>query len=300
MTTPLSSTVPRIAREVSVASSRWLPRLLLGTALNAVAWVSAWTENGPLAHYSFFPLWLGFTLVVDALCEMRSGTSLWRRGAAQFVALFWVSAPFWWYFEQLNKRVDNWHYILWKPMGTVEYFLTSSLAFSTVIPAVFAVTELVRTFWHTDDTPHPSPVLPWVVAWRWIGFGVVTLTLSLLFPRQFFPFLWVSLCLILSPINGAYGEASVIAWGRAGAWRAIVRLMSAGLICGFFWEMWNYPSIPKWYYTVPYVGFGKIFEMPVLGYSGYFPFALEVFTVYGFARLLTRRWQFFPDEYVRV
>ena len=61
---------------------KWVPRLALGGALNLVAWGSAWTQAGPLAHRSFFPLWLGFILVVDALTEARSGTSLWRRRSA--------------------------------------------------------------------------------------------------------------------------------------------------------------------------------------------------------------------------
>ena len=48
-------------------------------------------------------------------------------------------------------------------------------------------------------------------------------------------------------------------------------------MCGFFWEMWNACSYPKWVYHIPGVGFGKVFEMPILGYLGYLPFALELF-----------------------
>ena len=54
-------------------------------------------------------------------------------------------------------------------------------------------------------------------------------------------------------------------------------LAFAALICGFFWEFWNYWAVPKWTYTVPYVGFFKIFEMPLLGYLGYLPFGLELY-----------------------
>ncbi len=53
---------------------------------------------------------------------------------------------------------------------------------------------------------------------------------------------------------------------------------SGTLFTGFFWEMWNYYSLPKWVYHVPYVGFWKIFEMPALGYLGYPFFGLIVFT----------------------
>ena len=55
-------------------------------------------------------------------------------------------------------------------------------------------------------------------------------------------------------------------------------LMFATLFTGFFWEMKNYYSLPKWVYHVPYVGFWKVFEMPILGYLGYLLFGLIVFT----------------------
>jgi hypothetical protein len=283
------------------APRAWAQRLAVGGVLNGVAWVSAWTHTGPLAQYSFFPLWLGFILIVDAITEARSGTSLWRRGRLPFIALFVISAPFWWYFERLNVRVGNWHYRTPRSYGTGEYLFWASLAFSTVIPAVLSVTELLRTF-SPDSSPSSTRALrrlPMPAAAAIFATGIATLALSLLFPRQCFPFLWGSLLLILDPINGLAGEG-VVARARAHALAPIVRLMAAGLICGFFWEMWNYWSLPQWYYTVPYVGFGKLFAMPALGYIGYLPFALEIFAVYQFARLLTRPLHLFPRDYVRI
>jgi hypothetical protein len=57
-------------------------------------------------------------------------------------------------------------------------------------------------------------------------------------------------------------------------------LSLAGLVCGWFWEMWKVGSMPKWIYVVPYFGSPKLFEMPLLGYGGYLPFLLEVFAVW--------------------
>jgi hypothetical protein len=48
----------------------------------------------------------------------------------------------------------------------------------------------------------------------------------------------------------------------------------------FFWEMWNFFSYPKWIYHVPWVSYLYIFEMPLLGYGGYLPFALELYAMY--------------------
>ncbi len=284
----------------SIAPSQWLPRLIIGAVLNAVAWVSAWARVGPLAHYSFFPLWLGFIFIVDALAEARSGTSLWRRNHRAFVALFIISAPFWWYFERLNRYVGNWHYLTPQHYGALAYVFWASLAFSTVIPAVLSVAELLGAFGGGAYAVRPLVRLPALAAITMIAIGVGTLALSLVFPHQCFPFLWLSLLLILDPINDRFGEPSVIGMLHAHFYARIVRLMAAGLVCGFFWEMWNYWSLPKWYYTVPYVGFGKVFEMPILGYSGYLPFALEIFVVYHFARLITRRLGLFPPDYVRI
>ena len=33
-------------------------------------------------------------------------------------------------------------------------------------------------------------------------------------------------------------------------------------------------------YKSPFVGFLKVFEMPILGYGGYIPFSFELFAVY--------------------
>ncbi len=51
-------------------------------------------------------------------------------------------------------------------------------------------------------------------------------------------------------------------------------------MCGVLWEFWNYWATTKWTYTVPYAGNVKIFEMPVLGYLGFPPFALECYAMY--------------------
>jgi hypothetical protein len=39
--------------------------------------------------------------------------------------------------------------------------------------------------------------------------------------------------------------------------------------------MWNYYSLAKWIYSVPYVHRFSLFEMPLLGFAGYLLFGLE-------------------------
>ena len=102
----------------------------------------------------------------------------------------------------------------------------------------------------------------------------------MIWPRYFFPFLWLSLYGIVAPLNVWLGRRSLSEYTAAGDWRPVLALGIGGLICGFFWEMWNFYSYPKWVYSVPFVGFAHVFEMPLLGYGGYIPFSLELFALY--------------------
>jgi len=90
----------------------------------------------------------------------------------------------------------------------------------------------------------------------------------------------MSLYLILDPINAWLGHRSILNYTTQADWRPVWALWLASLICGFFWEMWNYYSYPKWFYQVPFVDSWYVFEMPLLGYLGYLPFSLELFAVY--------------------
>ena len=71
------------------------------------------------------------------------------------------------------------------------------------------------------------------------------------------------------------GEQHVFSDLVKGNWRLVISAALAALFCGWFWEMWNYFSLARWEYAVPFVHRFQIFEMPILGYAGYFPFGLE-------------------------
>ena len=76
-------------------------------------------------------------------------------------------------------------------------------------------------------------------------------------------------------VQALLGRDTILTPLRTGQWQKIVRLALAALICGFFWEMWNFHSLAKWIYAVPFVNEYHLFEMPLLGYAGYLPFGLE-------------------------
>jgi hypothetical protein len=264
---------------------------ILALALCLTAWACSWLRIDLLYRYSFFPLWFGYILFIDALVVWRRGKSLLLRARWHYPLLFLASSLFWWAFETLNIPVQNWHYILDQPYSPLAYFLIASLNFSTVLPAVMETAELLSTF------PPLRPRLPasntgpqlsiWVLALVEM-LGILCLLLPWLYPRYFFGLIWLCLVLILDPINNLCRRKSALAHIAVGDWRFFV-LPLAGLCCGFLWEMWNFYALPKWYYTIPYVGFWKIFEMPLLGYIGYLPFALELFAMYQFVLLLLRQ-----------
>jgi len=75
--------------------ARWFgaPQGWLGLILLAICWPLNWTLPGMRTAYLFFPLWLGYILVVDALVLCRTGSSLWSRSRRHFALLFVASAP---------------------------------------------------------------------------------------------------------------------------------------------------------------------------------------------------------------
>ncbi len=255
-----------------------------GLALIAVFWILNWSLSGNRTHWGFFPLWLGYSLAVDALVKVRKGTSLLSRSRKAYVGLFLISVLAWWLFELLNDRTHNWIYLGRGEFSMPEYFLFSTLSFSTVIPAVFGTAELVGTFsWIRSAEHGPKIFLTRIVHVVFFAGGWMMLLILLLWPRYFYPFVWLSVFFILDPLNAWLGNRSLLSATARGDWRPLIALGLGCMICGFFWEFWNFRSFPKWTYSVPIFGFGHIFEMPVLGYFGYIPFSWELFALYHLA-----------------
>jgi hypothetical protein len=100
-----------------------------------------------------------------------------------------------------------------------------------------------------------------------------------LWPDELFSLLWIAPLLILTSLQRIAGQTSIFSAMADGHWRPAISAAIAALICGFLWEMWNYYSLAKWIYNVPYVHRFKIFEMPILGYMGYLPFGLECIAI---------------------
>jgi hypothetical protein len=84
----------------------------------------------------------------------------------------------------------------------------------------------------------------------------------------------VSPLLILVSFQAFTKKPTVFSPIARGDWRGLLSLALAALICGTFWEMWNYHSLARWTYAVPLVQRFHVFEMRILGYAGYLPFGV--------------------------
>jgi hypothetical protein len=100
------------------------------------------------------------------------------------------------------------------------------------------------------------------------------------------PLVWVGLILMLDPINALRGNPSITGDISGRKYQRLLALFASGGLCGLLWEFWNYWALTKWTYTVPYFGNVKMFEMPLLGYLGFPPFAVECWAMY----VLIRSW----------
>jgi hypothetical protein len=266
----------------------------IGLFFIAVFWVLNWNLSGLRTHLIFFPLWLGYCLTVDALSVYRKGNSLLTRNPRAYFGLFIVSILGWWLFELINLRTQNWSYVGRELFSKFEFNLYASLSFSTVIPAVFGTAELAGTInWVRQRAPGLKISSERKSIFSTFVAGILMFILMMLWPRYFFPFVWLSVYFVLEPINVWLGHRSLVLSLSKGDWRPVVALFIGVLICGFFWEMWNYFSYPKWIYHVPYVDFARIFEMPLLGYGGYLPFSLELFALYHLVLGLSKRKELF-------
>jgi hypothetical protein len=251
----------------------------LGASLVVLFWTLNWSLKGLRTQWAFFPLWFGYSLTIDALVLFRTGTSLLTRSWRRYIGLFLVSSPVWWLFELVNGHLHNWQYLGAEQFSTFMFWMWATLNFSTVIPAVLGSSELLRSFL---KKPINGPIIrpSKSITLAFFASGWVMLALMVIWPQIFFPFAWISFFFILEPVNIWLGYRSLAEWTGKGNWQPVISLWLGVLLTAFFWEMWNYHSYPKWIYHVGWGNWLHIFEMPLLGYGGYLPFALELFAMY--------------------
>jgi len=250
----------------------------LGVALAALGWYLAWRGDALAPEWRrhvFTPLWLGYILAMNGLAWRRLGRSPLTHATGWFLALFPVSAAFWWLFEHLNAFVGNWHYNGVAMTDDWQYFLQATLPFSTVLPAVASTWCWLRSYPRLETIGLPPLAGDRSFAWIALALGLLSLCAVGVQPEPLFSALWLAPLLLIAGLQRLIVGESFFAPLARGDWRGLLQPALAALICGLCWELWNWGSLAKWTYSVPYVQRFQIFEMPLLGYAGYLPFGLE-------------------------
>ena len=264
----------------------------------ALVWFLAWNRFSwfaPLQPFTFSMLWLAYIVIVNALTWRRTGRCMLTSRPAYFLSLFPLSAAFWWFFEYLNRFVQNWFYLDVGTLAPWDYFWQATLPFATVLPSVLGTRELLASYPRLSAGLENAWRFEWARSRRtaWIALLLAAAGLAMVgvWPSALFSLLWLAPLAILVALQIITGEPSILDGPIKGDWSELWQVALAGLVCGFFWEMWNFGSLAHWEYSVPFVQKFEIFHMPLLGYSGYLPFGLECLAV---GRLLDT---LCPDRY---
>ena len=255
--------------------------ILFGSGLGLYAGV----EPFPTWFYCF--AWWSYILVADNLVLKLRGTSLLTGRLGEFFAqMVPLSVLIWLLFEGYNLTINNWSYqdlpaerwLRWP-----GYFLS----FATVLPAVFVTTDLLGTLFFSEGKAEaPSEItsqtakIPVPPSRVLTTLGIFLSIAPLFWPRIFFATVWIGPIFILDPLLERFGLQSLSLSLQSGKRWRIWSLMIAGLGCGLLWELWNFWATSKWVYTLPFLDYWRLFEMPVLGFLGFPPFALECWILY--------------------
>ena len=254
-----------------------------------------WTWHTPFA-------WTGYILLLDGIIYKLRGSSWLTTNRSEFVFLAIVSIPLWVVFEGYNLLIRNWYYIN-LPENLFVRYVGYAWAFATISPGIFQTAELVSVVRNPRmrfALSGPNARGQLFVGSRpvsidegrlrhvdraLVAIGTAMLLLPIVWPSPYLAApVFLGFIFLLDPFNARARDHSLLRDIRHGNYERIVNLLLAGFICGGLWEFWNFWARAKWIYTVPIFGDIKIFEMPVLGYFGFPPFALECFTMYVFVR----------------
>jgi hypothetical protein len=259
--------------------------ILLAEALlfRGVTWVA--TFFTPIA-------WTGYLLLADAAVWSLRGESRLVNSRRHFFALAFWSAPLWLIFEAYNLRMANWTYV-----GLPENLLARCLgygwSFATIWPAILETADLIDALAIFPERERPRAPLRSITLSGILFLGLLCVTIPVLVPapagQYLFGLVWMGFALLLDPMNYAARGRSLLWELETGRTKTLYSLLLAGLVCGILWEFWNSWAGAKWVYVFPILQGWKIFEMPLPGYLGFPPFAVECFVMYEFLKSVRRQ-----------
>lgn len=246
----------------------------LGAGTLLISHVLVFLRVEPLYTYFFSFAWWPYILWIDGWVYWRTGQSLLMTHPRAFVAAAFWSIACWCLYEAFNFRLQNWYYVM-TPEPAWAYRLNYAVGFATVFPGLFETAALLSSFGVFEHWRTPSfAVTPCLLGTLFVS-GLLATVLPLLWPLLFFPLIWMSMALLWEPLVYQWQGQSLLAELARGEPRRFAILLTAGAINGGLWEGWNVLPRTGWIYTVPWLDWCHVFEMPLAGYLGFPLLAIE-------------------------
>jgi len=261
----------------------------MGLAIIMVAEILMFFQVQPVYTYFTPIIWSGYILFVDSIIHRIQGRSMISHRRREFLFMLFLSLVLWLVFEAYNLHIKNWHYVGLPPQLWARC-LGFSWAFATILPAILLTARLLEVIGFPKVCVPRIKIGPAVYRVL-LTLGFLCLTIPILLPfaiaRYLIILIWLGFIFLLDPITLFRSGWSLLEdMGRGDLSRLLV-LFASGIICGLLWEFWNYWAGAKWIYAVPIPLGPKIFQMPLGGYLGFWPFAVECHVLY--ALLMTFR-----------
>ena len=254
--------------------------IVAGALLLTVGVWGLWRDIGWIAQPFYAFAWWGYILIVDGIVALRRGSSLLTTRRHHVLPMLMWSVTFWYFFELLNLRYQNWYYVgVYK--SVLLGFVFAVVCFATVLIGMFETYELLTSFKLFRRWKGKPGKLPVWVSYAVQCVGATMVTLSLVFSTYLAPLVWGSVSFLLDPWNYRRGARSVLKDFENRDYGLVARLLLAGFICGGYWEAMNFFAPQKWIYTVRGLENFKLFEMPLLGFLGFPALVLDGLAVYG-------------------
>jgi hypothetical protein len=258
--------------------------ILLGILTLCGAFAGLLNGIEPFATWFYQFAWFSVLLVMDGTIALMGAAGkkgdflLLNRPRHLFSLIAW-SAVVWIFYELLNFRLQNWYYVN-LPTSLPVRWISTVVAFGTVLPAVFLSFTLMRAFGVADTTRWKPFNMNGRLHWLRVA-GTIMMGLVLVWPKYFYPLVWGATTLLVEPwVYRKSPERSLLHDLEHGNPGRLLRLLAGGVLIGFLWESLNILARAKWIYTVPGLEDLKLFEMPLLGFFGFPPFTLECFVLW--------------------
>lgn len=261
----------------------------VGLAMLALFEVLLFLRVGWASLY-FTPLcWTAYLLLADAGVHSLKGSSRLSDSPRELFLLALASIPLWLIFEAYNLRLQNWTYV-GLPSSPILRNFGYAWSFATIWPAVFETADLLQALGLFSRPIRPHPPFSRTYRIALVIVGALCLAAPVLVPvsigQYLFAPVWAGFVLLLDPLNYAWGGRSLLRDWERGDSSLFWNLMVAGLVCGVFWEFWNYWAAARWLYIFPILQGWKIFEMPLPGFLGFPAFAVECFVMFESLKVL--------------